>query len=287
MTTTLTDVWWTEQASPLIINQYEHSGRRMKGMLTPPVRIEGSKYKFKVSGPIAAKKYTGGKTVPANGYRGTVDLVPEAYYARDDVNMIDAARMNVNEKDNVVLKVGNALGRQADQIVFDALNAQGGLTTAGASANAWTLSAAATAVQLLRKQMKGADGDLFCPMPTNAWSQMLTYDAFSNSQWVGSENLPLANGLKGKMWNGVFWFEYGNDDVFPLANTDDRDFFLFHRNAVGFGDNIADMQLIPPTRIPETFDWEITGVFDAGAKVLLPEGIIRCLCDDDAAITFS
>ena len=287
MTTTQTDVWWTEQASPLIINQYEHAGRRLKGMITPPVRIEGGKYKFKVSGPIQAQKYTGGKTKPANSYRGTIDLVPEPFYARDDVNMIDANRMNANEKDNVVLKVGNALGRNADQLVIDAAHAASGLTEAGAYANAWTLSTAATAVQLLQKQIKGADGDIFCPMPTNAWNQMLTYDAFSNSQWVGNENLPLASGVKGKFWNNCFWFQYGNDDIFPLASTDDRDFFLWHRNALGFGDNINDMMLIPPTRIPETFDWEITGVADAGAVALLKEGIIRCKCDDDAAITFS
>lgn len=287
MTTTLTDVWWTEQFGPLVINRYESAGRKLKGTVSPPVRVEGGKYKFKVAGGLVAKKYSGGKTVPGNAYRGNIDLVPEPYYARDDVNMVDANRMNANEKDNVVLKIGNALGRQSDQLVIDAMNAEGGLTTVGAYANAWTLSAAAQAVQLLRKQIKGAEGDIFCPMPTNAWSQMLTYDAFSNSLWVGSENLPLATGLKGKMWNGVFWFEYGDDDIFPLASDDDRDFFLYHRNAVGFGDNIAETQFIPPTRIPETFDWEITGIFDAGSKTLLPPGIIRCQCDDDAPIAFS
>jgi len=77
------------------------------------------------------------------------------------------------------------------------------------------------------------------------------------------------------------------DGELPLASTDDRTFYMWAQEAVGFA--AADMENLTGTVdwVPIKRGWLHQAWIDAEAKVLQRDGIIKFLCDDDAAFTVS
>ena len=73
------------------------------------------------------------------------------------------------------------------------------------------------------------DGQRFGVVGAPQWNELLNLPEFSDSDYTGND-LPWLKGSKSRKWLGIVWIMHTG---LPLANTNDRDVFLFHKTAVG------------------------------------------------------
>lgn len=277
-----TEAWYEEQFISGVRQSFQHEGWMLRDKSMAPVKITGDKAHWKKMGTSAARPYTPGNTVtPSNIDKSSVSADMAAYDDADYVYAVDLNRTTAQERDLVSRQIGYSLGRKFDQLHFDAMNAET-LTQVGAVTAAFDPAVALAGVQQLTKATKNWPGRIWCAMPSNAFYQMKTYDAVSNSDWSGAD-LPLKTGTPAFMWSGVHWFLYGDDDAFPLASGDDRTFWMWHEAAIGRA--YADELSVAVDWVAEKRGWLHQAWMDMAVKVIRPEGMIEFLCDDDATFT--
>lgn len=275
--------WFVEQWLTQVTMKYEAQGFMLKGMSQGPSKIVGKTLHFPIADWIEARLWErGSDAVPADGEDTEKTLDPLTYYAYIRVLEPDLMKLTADQMDIETKRAARALGVKHDKIVFDHMDTLS-LTSVGAYNAAWTLGNALQVTEALDAADVPNDGMRFCGVPSNAWAQMLTYDQFNNSQYVGPD-LPFVMVKERRTWNGVHWFKVSNKQL-PLDGTD-RDFFAWHREAIGTGPNTETLRVYPQFK-NELPGWTVNHLMDFAAVELLTEGIIRCKCKNDAAIAFS
>jgi len=280
--------WYTEQYKSNVLFKYQSEGHVLRGTYMPPAEISGKTMYFPIAGKgKATKMKTGANLTPMNAGRERKSVTAEAYQAAEYIFAVDLARMSANENAVAQKQCSDALGRQHDEIIVGAVHAGVGTygTVYGSTTAAWDLAKALAAVTGHFKKDIPEDGKSFCPMPQLAFSQMMTYDAFSNSQWVGGD-LPFAAKRRAKFWAGVNWFPLPEDLFTPLTASTVTSFYIHHYSAIGSGYNGASLNSKITWENPVTA-WLSNNWMDMGAAVLLPEGITECTYKNDSAITLA
>ncbi len=274
--------WYVEKYRRQVLHKFQSAGNKTMGTTTGPDRIEGKKMHFPIAGVGEAHEMKQGSDLkPMNAPRSTQEIEPKAWQAPDYVYQVDLDRMTANEVDATIRTGAMALGRRYDRVVIGACAAATIPNEVGDYANPWTLQLALEACDALQDQDVPWDGNIFCPLPSRAWNQMMTYKQFTNSDYVGPMDLPFTKATDRKTWNGVHWYIMENKAL-PLSGTN-RDFFIWHRSAVGSGFN-GDSLNVRITWENIKTAWLINQWIDIGATVLLPEGVVKCKMKSDSPI---
>lgn len=195
--------------------------------------------------------------------------------------------MNVNEKEVLVKSGAMALGRATDQELIDVMAAAAPTTGAGYVADgtpgAFTLAHALTMCQQMQKRIKLWDGQVYCPLPSLFWNQLISHKQVNSSDHVG-QNLPFVSATDTRFWNGVNWFLM-DDDIFPVPATDQMDVLMWHKSAVGWGNN-TDLRSIWDWDNYESW-WTINMQAKGCALVLQSTGLVRFRGASNSAITIN
>lgn len=277
--------WFVQQYNSRVIHKYQSRGFLLKGTVMPEGRLQGNKAIFPVSGTgVARKKKRGQQAVPMNPDRTNVEATLETWEAFDEVHTYDLSRMTANEKEAIAVTGGNALGRATDGELMDKFNAAaptGGAGLIGNGAGAFTLPDAMTMCQRLQAQDVPWDGNVFCPLPSLFWNQLMSWKQFNSSDYVGAD-LPFTKVTTAKTWNGVHWF-LAPDSYFSVPAANQLDIFLYHRSAFGWANN---------TELQTIWDWDnragcwtVRMESEGAAAALLPEGVVRGRFASNSAIT--
>lgn len=281
--------WYVEKYKDGVLMEYQSQGHVLRGTYMPPAEINGKKMYFPKAGKGSARKMeVASDAVPMNAGRTRVELEAEAYQAYEYVYQVDLDRMSANEQAVAQLQCAQALGRQHDQLIMDAIHAGAGGygTTVGSGAAAWNLAYALTVSTNLYKRDVPEDGRAYCMLPQLAFSQMMGFEEFSSSDWVAGD-LPFMKVRRAKFWAGINWFT-GPEELFPYSSTD-MTFYAWHFNAIGSGYNGASLNTKVMWENPKTA-WGHNNWMDMGATVLLggtTGGIIECHFKSDSAITIN
>jgi len=280
--------WYVEKYKAGVLFKYQSEGHVLRGTYMPPTKIDGKTMHFPIAGKgKAVKMKVGADGKPMNAGRENKTVTADAYQALEQINSVDLGRMAANENVVAQKQCADALGRKHDEIIFSSINdgAGGYGATYGSAAAAWNLASALEAVTAHYNKDVPEDGRSYCMLPQLAFSQMMGFEEFSNSQWVGGD-LPFAKVRRAKQWAGVNWFT-GPQDLFNLSTSSaDTAFYIWHMNAIGSGYNDQSLN----TRI--TWEnlktaWISNNWMDMGATVLLPEGITECHYKNDSAIVIN
>lgn len=277
--------WFKQQYNDRVTMKFQSKGYKLMGTVMPEGSIEGDTAYFMVAGKgKARKKVRGQVAIPMNGSRGRVSTVLQTWEAFDEVFKYDVTRLGINERNVIEDSGAMALGRACDTEILGIVDAAAGTSAAffvNDNANPFTLPKAQTMCQLLQAQDAPWDGNVFCPLPSLFWNQLLSWKQFNNSDYVGPD-LPFTKVTVARSWNGVHWF-LAPDELFPSKAANTLDIFLWHRNAMGWANNY-DLQTI--------WDWDnrmgcwTVRMETEGAGInLLPEGIIRGRFASNSAIT--
>lgn len=277
--------WYRERYLSKVTHKYKNGGFLLKGMITPPAEMDGKKLYFPVALPgVATKTKRGDNVKLMNAGKELKEVTAERFEAAEMVYKFDINKTSATEMETNTKNASDALGQAHDSVIMGAVHSGAGSygTVVGADNAAWDLAKALTAETLLRTKCQNPREFAFCCIPLRAFQQMMTYEQFSNSKYVG--DYPLAQGVMAKTWGRTHYIQ-GYDEMFRSVSGTGLSFYYWFPQAVGSGDGggiDTDINYIPEKR-----GWLHDNTIEIGASVLLPEAIQECKFDNASAIAFA
>jgi len=254
-----------------------------KAMLVPAVRqrrgVEGSTVKFpKVGKGVATIRVPQTDVTPLNVGFSTVTLTLADYNAAEYSDIFSQAKVNFDERQELVQVVAGAMGRRQDQMILDALASSGtSLTVAnsiGGTTTNMNLAKLREAKRLMDKNNVPPDGRHII-IHANGLANLLSETSVTSSDFNSVKAL-----VQGEI-NTYLGFEFHvlgdrSEGGLAIDGSLDRTCFAFHKDAIGYGEGIAMRTEI--NYIAEKTSWLVNEVFSAGAVTIDAEGIVSITC---------
>jgi len=254
-----------------------------KAMLVGAVRarrgVEGSIVKFpKVGKGTATLRVPQTDVTPINASFSQVTLTLQDWNAAEYSDIFSQAKVNFDERQELVQVVAAAVGRRQDQMIIDALvNSSTTLTVAnsiGGSNTNLNLAKLRDAKRLLDKSNVPPEGRHIV-IHANSLSNLLSETSVTSSDFNTVKAL-----VQGEL-NTFLGFTFHvlgdrSEGGLPIDGSSDRKVFAFHQAAIGYGEGIAMRTEI--NYIPEKTSWLVNEVFSANAVAIDAEGIVQITC---------
>jgi hypothetical protein len=254
-----------------------------KAMLVGAVRqrrgVEGSTVKFpKVGSGVATPRVPQTDVTPINASFSQVTLTLGDWNAAEYSDIFSQAKVNFDERQELVQVVAAAMGRRQDQMIIDALTASStSLTVAngiGGTTTNLNVAKLREAKRLLDKNNVDP-GDRHIVIHANGLSSLLSETAVTSSDF---------NSVKALVQGDIntflgFTFHVMGDRTeggLAIDGSLDRTCWAFHKSSVGYGEGIGMRTEI--NYIPEKTSWLVNEVFSAGAIAIDANGIVQITC---------
>ena len=251
--------------------------------LVPAVRqrrgVEGSTVKFpKVGKGVATIRVPQTDVTPLNVSFSSVTLTLADYNAAEYSDIFSQAKVNFDERQELVQVVAGAMGRRQDQMILDALAASSTSLTVsndiGGSDTNMNITKLREAKRLMDKNNVPPDGRNII-IHANGLANLLSETSVTSSDFNSVKAL-----VQGELntYLGFTFHVLGDRSEGGLAidGSLDRSCFAFHKDAVGYGEGIAMRTEI--NYIAEKTSWLVNEVFSAGAVAIDDEGIVKITC---------
>jgi len=258
-----------------------------KAMLVPAVRqrrgVEGSTVKFpKVGAGVATPRIPQTDVTPLNVGFSQVTLTLSDWNAAEYSDIFSQAKVNFDERQELVQVVAAAMGRRQDQLILDALAASSTSLTVsndiGGSDTNLNVAKLRAAKRLLDKGNVPPEGRHIV-IHANGLDSLLSETAVTSSDFNTVKAL-----VQGEIntFLGFTFHTIGDRTEGGLAidGSLDRVCFAFHKDAIGYGEGIAMRSEI--NYIPEKTSWLVNEVFSAGAITIDAGGIVAITCRESA-----
>jgi len=254
-----------------------------KAMLVGAVRarrgVEGSTVKFpKVGRGVATARVPQTDVTPLNVGFSQVTLTLSDWNAAEYSDIFSKAKVNFDERQELVQVVASAMGRRQDQLILDALAASSTSLTVsndiGGTDTNLNVAKLREAKRLLDKGNVPADGRHII-IHANGLSSLLSETSVTSSDFNTVKAL-----VQGDIntFLGFTFHVMGDRSEGGLAidGSLDRTCFAFHQQAIGYGEGIGMRTEI--NYIAEKTSWLVNEVFSAGAIAIDDEGIVKLTC---------
>ena len=252
-------------------------------MLVPAVRqrrgVEGSTVKFpKVGKGAATLRIAQTDITPLNVGFSSVTCTLQDWNAAEYSDIFSQAKVNFDERSELVKVVASAMGRRQDQLILDALAGSGTSLTVsndiGASDSNMNIAKLRVAKRLMDKNNVPPDNRNII-IHANGLANLLSETTVTSSDFNTVKAL-----VQGELntYMGFKFHVLGDRAEGGLAidSSLDRVCFAFHRDALGYAEGIGMRTEI--NYIAEKTSWLVNEVFSAGAITIDAEGIVQITC---------
>lgn len=255
---------------------YQQMGTKLRSTIRTKSGVVGTSTTFqKVGKGIASTKSRHGIVPVMNLNHTPVECTLQDYYAGDWVDALDELKTNVDERRVVASAGAYALGRKTDELIIDAMNTA--TQYVGDYSTGLTKALIMSAVEKLNENDVPDDGRRFAVVGVHQWNELMSMNEFVSADYVGGST-PLVDGCESRKWLGINWILCNG---LPLANSDDRDCFIYHASSIGHA--CGQEVKTDITWHGERAAHFISNSMSQGAVLIDAEGIVRIKCDDDAA----
>lgn len=250
-----------------------------KAMLVGAVRqrrgVEGSTVKFpKVGKGVATARISQADVTPLNVAFSNVTCTLSDWNAAEYSDIFSQAKVNFDERQELVQVLGNAIGRRQDQLILDALTASSTSLTVSNDIGGTDTN---MNVAKLREAKKLLDKNNVPPEGRHLIIHANNLAALLSETSVTSSDFNTVKALVAGEINTFLGFTFhtlGDRSEGGLAlATNDRTCFAFHRDSIGYAEGIAPRTEI--NYIPEKTSFLVNSVFSAGAVAIDDEGIVK------------
>jgi hypothetical protein len=252
-------------------------------MLVPAVRqrrgVEGSTVKFpKVGKGVATIRVPQTDVTPLNVAFSTVTCTLADYNAAEYSDIFNQAKVNFDERQELVQVVAGAMGRRQDQMILDALTASSTSLTVsndiGGTDSNLNVAKLREAKRLLDKNNVPPEGRHII-IHGNGLASLLSETSVTSSDFNSVKAL-----VQGDI-NSFLGFTFHmlgdrSEGGLVIDGSLDRSCFAFHQMAVGYGEGIGMRTEI--NYIAEKTSFLVNEVFSAGAIAIDDEGIVKITC---------
>lgn len=258
------------------VKQAYQAKRALAGLTRERMNVEGSTVKFpKIGRGLATLRVPQTDVTPMNVSYSQVTATMQDWNAAEYSDIFHQAKVNFEERQELVQVVSAAIGRRMDQLVIDALVATGTSLTVsndiGATDSNMNVAKLRRAKALLDKANVPADNRV-CLIHANGLEGLLGETAAISADFNSVRAL-----VQGEIdtFLGFKFVTIGDrtEGGLPVDGSPDRTCFCFHRDAVGLGVGIGMKTEI--NYIPEKTSYLVNGMFSAGAIEIDAEGVVK------------
>jgi hypothetical protein len=246
--------------------------------------VQGQTYKFnKLGKGSATARIPQTDVTPLNVTYSQVTATMSDYNAAEYSDIFHQAKVNFDERSELVQVVSKAIGRRIDQLVIDALNgASGASTVAKTVVTSGSAASSNLNVGKLIAAKKALDAknvpfdDRCIAVHANNLAGLLGDERAVSGDFASIKAL-----VSGEIntFMGMKFIVLGDRDEGGLPLTsNDRSVFAFHRSAIGMAENMAQKTEI--NYVPEKTSFLVNSMFSAGAVSIDDEGIVKVTCDE-------
>jgi len=256
-------------------------------VLRPAIRVrsgvEGSSYKFpKIGKGVAQVRIPQTDVTPLNVSYGQVTATLSDYIAAEYSDIFSQAKVNFDERSELVKVVANAVGRRQDQLILDALIASSTSNTVASSVGGANTNMNLDKLLAAKKALDAKNVPMdnrHIIIHANNLAGMLGETKVTSSDFNTVK--ALVNGELNTFLGFTFHVLGDRDEGGLPLSSGDRKVYAFHRDAIGMAEGIAPKTEI--NYIPEKTSWLVTSLFSAGAVAIDAEGIVEITCDENGA----
>lgn len=245
--------------------------------------VEAATHKFpKIGKGVATVRVPQTDVTPLNVSYSQVTATLSDYIAAEYSDIFNQAKINFDERQELVQVVSKSIARRQDQLIIDALVASStGLTVASSVGGANT-NLNLDKLLSAKKQMDAKNvppTDRFVVIHANNLASLLDETEVKSSDFNTVKAL-VAGQLD--TYLGFKFITVGDRDEggLPLSSGD-RKVFAFHKQAVGMAEGMGLTTRID--YIPEKTSYLVASMFSAGAVAIDAEGIVEITCDENGA----
>ena len=232
----------------------------------------------KVGKGVATIRVPQTDVTPLNVAFSTVTCTLADYNAAEYSDIFSQAKVNFDERQELVQVVAGAMGRRQDQMILDALTASSTSLTVsndiGGTDSNLNVAKLREAKRLLDKNNVPPEGRHII-IHGNGLASLLSETSVTSSDFNSVKAL-----VQGDI-NSFLGFTFHtlgdrSEGGLVIDGSLDRSCFAFHQMAVGYGEGIGMRTEI--NYIAEKTSWLVNEVFSAGAIAIDDEGIVKITC---------
>lgn len=258
-----------------------YQGQRALAGLTRERTVEGSTVKFpKIGTGTASIRVPQTDVTPMSVTYSQVTATMEDYIAAEYSDIFNQAKVNFQDRAELVQVVAGAIGRRMDQVVLDALAASSGTQTVANSIGGSNTNLNVAKLRAAKKAMDAANvpAENRCIIAhANNMDALLAETEVTSSDFNTVKAL-VSGDLTGNSFLGFRFVSIGDRDEGGLAidGSSDRVVYAFHKDAMGLGVNMNAQSRVD--YIPEKTSFLVASMFSAGAIAVDPVGITKITC---------
>ncbi len=243
--------------------------------------VEGSTHKFpKIGKGVAQVRIPQTDVTPMNVSYSQATVTLSDYIAAEYSDIFNQAKVNFDERSELVQVVSKSIGRRADQLIIDALAASGTSNTVASSIggantnlNLDKLLAAKKAMDAGNVPMEGRH----ILIHANNLSALLGETEVTSSDYNSVKAL-VAGDVN--TFLGFQFHTIGDRDEGGLSiSSGDRVVYAWHQQAIGMAEGMGIRTEI--NYIPEKTSHLVSSMFSAGAITIDAEGVVAITCDEN------
>jgi hypothetical protein len=268
------DTAFIKQYEAQVHAAFQRMGSKLRNFVRISTKMPGQDVTFPKIGKGAAKtKPRNGDVEPMNVGHSSVTATLVDRYAPEYIDKLDAIKTNIDLQRAYSEASAWALGRFADSQIVDALD-EATNTSSTQLTGLTTIIMNNWVARLQNRDVPTGDGNVFAAVAPFTWAKLLSLTEFSNSQYIGPENLPFKTRMEAKYWNGVTWFAFTGLN----GTSTGRKNVLWHKNAVGHAIG-ADIST-EINYIPQKVSTLINSMLSMGAIMIDDDGIEELIVNE-------
>ena len=241
--------------------------------------VEGSTHKFpKIGKGVAQVRVPQTDVTPMNVDYSQATVTLSDYIAAEYSDIFNQAKINFDERSELVQVVSKSIGRRADQLIIDALDAASTSLTVATS-----VGGAGTNLNLdkLLEAKKLMDAGNVPMEGRHILIHANNLSALLGETEVTSSDFNSVKALVSGDVNTFLGFNFhviGDRDEGGLPKPSTRTCYAWHQGAVGYAEGMGIRTEI--NYIPEKTSHLVASMFSAGAVGIDAEGIVEIACTE-------
>ena len=244
--------------------------------------VTASTHKFpKIGAGVAQVRVPQSDVTPLNVTYSQATVTLTDYIAAEYSDIFNQAKVNFDERQELVQVVAKAIGRRSDQMIIDALAASStSLTVATSIGGAGTnlnMAKLREAARLLNTANVPAE-DRYILIHASQLSSLLSETAVTSSDFNSVKALVQGDITTFMGFNFITIGDRSEGGLTGGGSGSTRKVYAYHKMAVGMAESMAIRSEI--NYIPEKTSWLVSSMFSAGAIAIDAGGCVDITCTE-------
>lgn len=242
--------------------------------------VTASTHKFpKIGSGVAQVRVPQTDVAPLNVTYSQATVTLTDYIAAEYSDIFNQAKVNFDERQELVQVVAKAIGRRSDQMIIDALAGSGTTLTVANSVGGATTNMNMAKLRDAQRLMNANNipmEDRFIVMHASQLSNLLSETQVTSSDFNSVKALVQGeiNTFMGFTFNVIG--DRAEGGLTGGGSGVDRVVYAYHKMAVGMAESMSVRSEI--NYIPEKTSWLVASMFSAGAIAIDAGGIVAITC---------